>query len=89
MTAILSQRARFSPAVRALISGRSFHAFRDPDRASPRPLRGRLIVAGYHQDGPRTVNMQLWNLGRNERFDPAIERSVRVSEVVDAIYRRD
>lgn len=23
--------------------------------------RGRLIVAGYHQDGPRTVNMQLWN----------------------------
>jgi threonine dehydrogenase-like Zn-dependent dehydrogenase len=24
-------------------------------------VRGRLIVAGYHQDGPRTVNMQLWN----------------------------
>jgi 2-desacetyl-2-hydroxyethyl bacteriochlorophyllide A dehydrogenase len=23
--------------------------------------RGRLIIAGYHQDGPRTVNMQLWN----------------------------
>jgi threonine dehydrogenase-like Zn-dependent dehydrogenase len=23
--------------------------------------RGRLIVAGYHQDGPRQVNMQLWN----------------------------
>jgi threonine dehydrogenase-like Zn-dependent dehydrogenase len=23
--------------------------------------RGRLIVAGYHQDGPRLVNMQLWN----------------------------
>ena len=23
--------------------------------------RGRLVVAGYHQDGPRTVNMQLWN----------------------------
>jgi threonine dehydrogenase-like Zn-dependent dehydrogenase len=22
---------------------------------------GRLIIAGYHQDGPRTVNMQLWN----------------------------
>jgi threonine dehydrogenase-like Zn-dependent dehydrogenase len=22
---------------------------------------GRLIVAGYHQDGPRQVNMQLWN----------------------------
>jgi len=23
--------------------------------------RGRMIVAGYHQDGPRQVNMQLWN----------------------------
>ena len=23
--------------------------------------RGRLIIAGYHQDGPRTCNMQLWN----------------------------
>jgi threonine dehydrogenase-like Zn-dependent dehydrogenase len=24
-------------------------------------VRGRLIVAGYHQDGPRQVDMQLWN----------------------------
>jgi len=23
--------------------------------------RGRLVIAGYHQDGPRCVNMQLWN----------------------------
>ncbi|WP_271898700.1 MDR/zinc-dependent alcohol dehydrogenase-like family protein [Candidatus Phyllobacterium onerii] len=23
--------------------------------------RGRLIIAGYHQDSPRQVNMQLWN----------------------------
>lgn len=23
--------------------------------------RGRLIIAGFHQDGPRRVNMQLWN----------------------------
>jgi threonine dehydrogenase-like Zn-dependent dehydrogenase len=23
--------------------------------------RGRLVVAGYHQDGMRSVNMQLWN----------------------------
>jgi threonine dehydrogenase-like Zn-dependent dehydrogenase len=23
--------------------------------------RGRLVIAGYHQDGPRKVNMQLWN----------------------------
>lgn len=24
-------------------------------------IRGRLIIAGYHQDGPRQVNLQLWN----------------------------
>jgi threonine dehydrogenase-like Zn-dependent dehydrogenase len=23
--------------------------------------RGMLVIAGYHQDGPRQVNMQLWN----------------------------
>jgi threonine dehydrogenase-like Zn-dependent dehydrogenase len=23
--------------------------------------RGRLVVAGYHQDGTRQVNMQMWN----------------------------
>lgn len=23
--------------------------------------RGRLVIAGYHQDGPREVNLQLWN----------------------------
>jgi threonine dehydrogenase-like Zn-dependent dehydrogenase len=23
--------------------------------------RGKLIIAGYHQDGPRQVNMQMWN----------------------------
>ncbi|MEF0942432.1 MDR/zinc-dependent alcohol dehydrogenase-like family protein [Rhizobium sp. BR 362] len=39
--------------------------------------RGRLIVAGYHQDGPRQINMQLWNwrgldvVNAHER-DPAI-----------------
>ena len=39
--------------------------------------RGRLVVAGYHQDGPRQVNMQLWNwrgldvINAHER-DPAI-----------------
>lgn len=41
--------------------------------------RGRLVVAGYHQDGPRRVNMQLWNwrgldvINAHER-DPAIYR---------------
>jgi NADPH2:quinone reductase len=39
--------------------------------------RGRLVVAGYHQDGPRQVNMQLWNwrgldvISAHER-DPAV-----------------
>jgi threonine dehydrogenase-like Zn-dependent dehydrogenase len=23
--------------------------------------RGRLVIAGYHQDGPREINLQLWN----------------------------
>jgi threonine dehydrogenase-like Zn-dependent dehydrogenase len=38
---------------------------------------GRLVIAGYHQDGPRQVNMQLWNwrgfdvINAHER-DPAI-----------------
>jgi threonine dehydrogenase-like Zn-dependent dehydrogenase len=42
-------------------------------------VRGRLIIAGYHQDGPRTVNMQLWNwrgidvVNAHER-DPEIYR---------------
>lgn len=39
--------------------------------------RGRLVVAGFHQDGPRTVNMQSWNwrgidvINAHER-DPAV-----------------
>jgi threonine dehydrogenase-like Zn-dependent dehydrogenase len=39
--------------------------------------RGRLVVAGYHQDGSRQVNMQLWNwrgldvINAHER-DPAV-----------------
>ncbi|HEY0007196.1 MAG TPA: hypothetical protein VGB55_00600, partial [Tepidisphaeraceae bacterium] len=24
-------------------------------------IRGRLVIAGYHQDGLRQVNVQLWN----------------------------
>jgi threonine dehydrogenase-like Zn-dependent dehydrogenase len=40
-------------------------------------VRGRLVIAGYHQDGPRQVDMQLWNwrgldvVNAHER-DPAI-----------------
>lgn len=39
--------------------------------------RGRLVIAGYHQDGPRQVNMWLWNwrgldvINAHER-DPAV-----------------
>lgn len=39
--------------------------------------RGRLVIAGYHQDGPRQVNMQSWNwrgldvINAHER-DPAL-----------------
>lgn len=39
--------------------------------------RGRLIVAGYHQDGLRTVNMQLWNW-RGLDVINAHERELRV-----------
>lgn len=52
---------------------------------------GRLMIAGYHQDGPRQVNMQLWNwrgfdvVNAHER-DPAV--SVRgMREAVEAIER--
>jgi threonine dehydrogenase-like Zn-dependent dehydrogenase len=50
---------------------------------------GRLIVAGYHQDGPRQVNMQMWNwkgidvVNAHER-DPAVAmRGMR--EAVEAV----
>jgi threonine dehydrogenase-like Zn-dependent dehydrogenase len=39
--------------------------------------RGRLVIAGYHQDGSRQINMQLWNwrgldvINAHER-DPAV-----------------
>ena len=39
--------------------------------------RGRLIVAGYHQDGLRQVNMQLWNW-RGLDVINAHERELRV-----------
>jgi threonine dehydrogenase-like Zn-dependent dehydrogenase len=50
---------------------------------------GRLVVAGYHQDGPRQVNMQNWNwkgidvISAHER-DPAVQmRGLR--EAVEAV----
>ena len=51
--------------------------------------RGRLIIAGYHQDGPRQVNMQLWNwrgldvVNAHER-DPKIYMQ-GIREAVEAV----
>lgn len=48
--------------------------------------RGRLVIAGYHQDGPRDVNMQLWNwrgfdvINAHER-DPDIYRAGMIQAV--------
>lgn len=50
---------------------------------------GRLIVAGYHQDGPRQVNMQMWNwkgidvINAHER-DPAVALQ-GMREAIDAV----
>lgn len=51
--------------------------------------RGRLVVAGYHQDGPRLVNMWLWNwrgldvVNAHER-DPKVYIQ-GISEAVEAV----
>ncbi|MBA4785639.1 MAG: zinc-binding dehydrogenase [Rhizobiales bacterium] len=51
--------------------------------------RGRLVVAGYHQDGARQVNMQLWNwrgidvINAHERDPAEYIRGIR--EAVDAV----
>jgi threonine dehydrogenase-like Zn-dependent dehydrogenase len=50
---------------------------------------GRLVIAGYHQDGPRQVSMQMWNwkgidvVNAHER-DPAVQRR-GVEEAVAAV----
>ena len=50
---------------------------------------GKLVIAGYHQDGPRQVSMQMWNwkgidvINAHER-DPAVQmRGLR--EAIDAV----
>ena len=51
--------------------------------------RGKLIVAGYHQDGPRQVNMWLWNwrgldvINAHERDPKVYLQGIR--EAVDAV----
>lgn len=45
--------------------------------------RGRLVIAGYHQDGPRQVNMWLWNwrgidvINAHERDPATYVRGIR------------
>jgi threonine dehydrogenase-like Zn-dependent dehydrogenase len=55
--------------------------------------RGRLVIAGYHQDGLRSVNMQLWNwrgldvINAHERDPKVYLRGMR--EAVDAVSNGD
>ena len=50
---------------------------------------GRLVIAGYHQDGPRQVSMQMWNwkgidVANAHERDPAVQmRGLR--EAIDAV----
>lgn len=54
---------------------------------------GALVVAGYHQDGPRSINFQEWNwkgidvINAHER-DPAVVRR-GMGEAIDALERGD
>jgi len=51
--------------------------------------RGRLVIAGYHQGGPRRINMQLWNwrgfdvINAHERAPRGYVAGMR--EAVDAV----
>jgi NADPH:quinone reductase len=62
------------------------------DVASELPgVRARLVIAGYHQDGPRQVNLQQWNwrgldvINAHER-DPAVYRR-GMEDVVELVAR--
>jgi threonine dehydrogenase-like Zn-dependent dehydrogenase len=53
--------------------------------------RGRLAIAGFHQDGPRTIDMQLWNwrgldvVNAHEREPEAYLRGLR--EAVELVEK--
>ena len=55
--------------------------------------RGRLVIAGFHQDGPRNVNMFLWNwrgldvVNAHERDPKVYVAGMRAA--VDAVARGD
>lgn len=48
-------------------------------------VRGRLVVAGFHQDGPRTIDLQLWNwrgidvINAHERDGEVALRGIRAA----------
>jgi threonine dehydrogenase-like Zn-dependent dehydrogenase len=54
-------------------------------------VRGRLVIAGFHQDGRRTVDLQLWNwrgldvVNAHERDRAAYVRGVR--DAAEAVAR--
>ncbi|HZT01122.1 MAG TPA: zinc-binding dehydrogenase [Steroidobacteraceae bacterium] len=56
-------------------------------------VRARLVLAGYHQDGPRQVNLQQWNwrgldvINAHER-EPAVYRR-GMEEAVELVARGD
>ena len=56
---------------------------------------GRLVIAGYHQDGPRQVNMQEWNwrgidvVNAHERAPEAYRRGLRDAVAAVAAGRLD
>ena len=57
--------------------------------------RGRLVIAGYHQDGRRTVDMGLWNwrgidvINAHERERAAYVRGVREAAAAVALGTLD
>lgn len=63
------------------------------DLASTLPrTRGRLVIAGYHQDGPRTVDLQSWNwrgidvINAHERDPQIYVEGIRTA--LDLVSRR-
>jgi threonine dehydrogenase-like Zn-dependent dehydrogenase len=48
-------------------------------------VRGRLVIAGYHQDAPRSIDMQLWNwrgldvINAHERDRPRYVEGIRAA----------
>jgi threonine dehydrogenase-like Zn-dependent dehydrogenase len=58
-------------------------------------VRGRLVVAGFHQDGPRTVDLQTWNwrgldiVNAHERDDRVRLEGIRAAAAAVAEGRLD